>query len=379
MHWSSSLSATLLNVPLFALIGAVLAPGFAEAIWPRTRWGMWRRLALTTLLLVYWCGDLNYPLSDFPGVAMALLALIAISRIDSPGWMLLAGVASGAAINLRPAYLALLPMLAVIIVLTWFHQRREAHASRAWRALCVTLFIAGFAAISLPQSIDTHHHYDRWSFIPGTITDLGTLKLGDGLLYQRFDSYTKHIPPAALRYPDRSGQRLLEQLPGEAIKSSGQYVELIVEHPTIMIPLLIRHVINGVDTRYNTIYVEHADSGGRTWLRLTGFLIFYLAILRIFWPAARRRLGPARWRYPIGLSLCCLTSVPVAIETRYMLPLYLLSYMFVLAPGWPNPIGPATAGLRRFQAPLVITIAGLAFMAIIWHTASGVKGEFLVG
>ena len=35
-----------------------------------------------------------------------------------------------------------------------------------------------------------------------------------------------------------------------------------------MIPLLARHIINGMDARYNTIYVEHRDSedvAGRDW------------------------------------------------------------------------------------------------------------------
>ena len=62
--------------------------------------------------------------------------------------------------------------------------------------------------------------------------------------------------------------------------------------------------------------------------------------------------------------LCCLTAVPSAVETRYMLPVYLLSYIFVLEAGWPNPLGPNRAGLR-FRTPVVIAVAYATFMVIV--------------
>src|SRR5205823_4473777 len=70
----------LFNALMFALIGAVLAPRLAEITWPRFQWGIGRRLSLTALLLLFWNGYLDFPLSDFPALAMALLALIAVDR-----------------------------------------------------------------------------------------------------------------------------------------------------------------------------------------------------------------------------------------------------------------------------------------------------------
>lgn len=92
-----------------ALIGGVLAPAFAAIAWPELRWNVPRRLMLTALLVMFWSGYLNYPLSDFPALALALLALIAVSRADSPPWLLLAGPCAGLALNMRPAYIFLLP------------------------------------------------------------------------------------------------------------------------------------------------------------------------------------------------------------------------------------------------------------------------------
>jgi hypothetical protein len=373
---SQSTVATVFNALLFALIGAVLAPRLAEVTWPEQHWGAPRRVALTTVLLVFWSGDLNYPLTDFPGLAMVLLALVAIARADRPGWMLLAGIAGGAAVNLRPAYLPLALMLLVVLVLNWSEQPGAAHTSTTRRALCAGLLVLGFVAVSLPQGLSTHRHYGTWSFIPGSSTSLTEEVLTKGMYAQRWDSYEQPpVIPNAIEYPDVSGRRLLTQQPGDAVKSTGQYLDLLVSHPTIIVPMLVRHVVNGLDARYSTIYVEHFDSGGHIWLRVSGFLLVFLALVRLLWPEARRGLGQTRWRYPLALSICCVTVLPSAIETRYILPIYLLSYIVALAPGWPNPIGAPEAGWARWRTTAALTVAGLVFAAFVWHVVSGVTGH----
>jgi hypothetical protein len=372
-----STAVTIFIVLMFALIGAVFAPRLSEITWPGQPWGFWRRIALMALLLIFWCGNLNYPLTDFPGLAFGLLALVAVAQSDSPGWMLLAGMAAGATLNLRPAYLPLVVMLFVIVALNWFDQRGSRHASIVRRALCVGLLVTGFALVSLPQSLSAHRYFNTWNPIPGASTPLTEEVITRGMYAQRWDSYEQ--PPGvpnAIIYVDASGKRLLDQQPGDTIKSMSQYANLIVSHPTIMIPLLVRHVIDGLDVRYTTIYVERFASGGHLWSRLAGFLLVFLALVRLLWPAARRRLGAVRWRYPIALALCCLTSVPSAMETRYMLPIEVLAYILVLAPGWPNPIGPPEAGWKRFRTLAIVALAGLVFTVVIWDTVSGIHTYF---
>ncbi len=216
-------------------------------------------------------------------------------------------------------------------------------------------------------------------FIPGASAHLGEYQLTAGMVGQRYDSYEGPPAPSPIIYSDASGRRFLEEQPEGAIRSPLQYVGLIVSHPVVMIPLLARHLVNGLDARYSTIYVEHFDSGGHLWLRLGGFLIVFLALARVLWPRARRQLGPARWCYALALLLCCLTSVAAEIETRYMLPAYLLTYILVLAPGWPNPVRQSDGGWRRFQTPVILVIAYLVFMAVVWHVASGATGHIVNG
>jgi hypothetical protein len=368
--WTSSTVAKCFNAIVFALIGAVLAPRFAEISWPGRTWNVCRRLLLMALLFVFWSGYLNFPLSDFPALAMVLVALIAAARPDRPGWMLLAGLATGAAIEMRPSYVPLAPIILLLVAWGWVERRKEGPALIP-RALCVGLLLAGFVAISLPQSLLTHRYFNKWSFVPGAAINLQDQKLTEGLEFQRVIGYVGPGHPPLMDFEDKAGQELLFQQKNHAITGLSQYLGLVVTHPITMGSVFGRHVIDGMDQRYSTPYVERLDTGSHRWQRLAGFLLVFLALLRVLWPAARRRLGPARWRYPVALLLCCLPSIPSDMEPRYMLPAYLLAYVLVLAPGWPSPIDSEAVGMRRFRTLATIAGAYILFMAVVWHVVSG--------
>lgn len=301
---------------------------------------------------------------------MTLLALVAIARFDTPGWMLVAGLACGAAIDMRPSYELLAPILALLVAWGWFEGRGEPHASVARRSLCVALLVVGFVVVSLPQSLSSHRHFHSWSFVPGTAGRVAEINLTAGLELQRYDTYVGVGHGPQMNYEDEAGSRLLSALAGGAVNSTSQYLGLVFSHPATMASLFVRHIVNGLDQRYTTPYVEHLDTGSHRWLRLAGLLLIFLGLLRILWPAARRRLGPARWRYVAALALCCVTSIPSPMQTRYLLPVYLLSYVLVLTPGWPNPIGPASQGLRRYRTTAIIVAAYLVSMVVVWQIAS---------
>jgi hypothetical protein len=369
-RWNPSSFAKLFNVLSFALIGTVLGPRLAEITWPRWRWGIGRRLALMALLLIFWKGYLPYPLSDFPAFTLALLALVSIDRVESPGWMLLGGLASAAAIDMRPSYLLLAPILVVLIVWAWLKGRSRENPSVRWRVLCGGLFLVGFFVISLPQSLSSHRYFHTWSFVPGSAAHLTTIQFDEGLHLQRYETYVGSNLSPRMLYEDPTGTKLLLEQKDQTVSSTSQYLGLVASHPLTMAGVFIRHIVNGLDQRYSTPYVSHLSTGSNRWLRLAGFLLIFLALLRVLWSTARRRLAPARWRYPAALALCCLTSVPSAVETRYMLPIFLLSYILVLVPGWPNPVNFSVAGLRRYQTVIVIAVAYLIFMALIWDVVS---------
>jgi hypothetical protein len=371
LGWTASSLAKLLNVTLFALIGGVLAPQLAEIIWPQHSWGLLRRLALTALLLAFWSGDLSYPLSDFPGLTLGLMTLVLIARSDAPALMLLAGLTAGAAVDIRPAYLVFVPTLFVTVALNWREQRGAPHASAARRILCVALLILGFVGASLPQSLISHRHFGTWSFLPGGPAHLTDEQLSSSILLRRYDTYAQPPDNAyPVFYYDVEGEHILRSQ-GTDVTSTENFLEIISEHPGFMAGIAAQHLINGLDARYSTAYIEHPDSGGKLWLRLFGFLLVFLALARVLWPAARRSLGRTRSRYVLAVLLCSATTAFTAVETRYMLPVYVLTYILVLMPGWPSPVGRREAGaLRRHRTAAILLTSYLAFTAGIWQVVS---------
>ena len=366
---SPSHAVKLFNALMFALIGAVLAPRLAEITWPRFRWGVGRRLALTALLLLFWSGYLEFPLSDFPALAMALLALIAVDRIESLVSTVLAGIACGAAIDMRPQYLPLAFILLLFVVVPRLALREGAARSLKWILPRFAALAIGLALVSVPQSLSAHRHFHTWSFVPGAAAQLSSLQLTEGLRLQRYETYVGSGHGPRMEYDDEAGSRLLAKQRDSRVASLGQYLGLIVNNPVTMAELFVRHLVNGFDQRYTTPYVAHLDAGSHRGLRLGGFLLVFLALLRIFWSRARRSIAPSRWRFPIALTACAVTSVPSAVETRYLLPMWLLACVLALLPAWPKPVC-AGKGVTRYRAVVSITLSYILFTAAMFFIAS---------
>jgi hypothetical protein len=373
LAWTSSSVAKLFNVLLFAAIGTVLGPALIKIVWPaQPSWGLWRRLALTALLLVFWSGFLNYPMSDFPALTAALITLVAVARSDSPGWMFVAGAALALAINIRESYAPFAPIVVAIVAWTWFEQRGTPHASSAHRVLCAGLLAIGFAIVSLPQSLSAHRHYGTWSFIAGAANpEPAGVFFAGGLPVQAYDTFVlEGEAKVEMRYRFPAGERLLAEQKEGKVTSTSQYAGLFVSHPLVMAENLVRHLVNGLDPLYSTPYIENLHNAGRTWGRIAGFLLAFLALLRVLWPAARRLLGPARLRYLVALALCSASALPIEMERRYELPLYVLVYTLALTPRWPNPIGQLGVGMRRLRTPAVIAVAFALYASAVWYITS---------
>lgn len=367
------------NALVFALIGAALAPRLAEIAWPQLRWSVPRRLALCALLLTFWHGYLSFPLSDFPALAAALLALVAVSSFSSPGWMLAAGCAAGLALDFRPAYVLFVPGLLSLAVWGWATQRDTDRVGKGRLGLCIGLFVAGIVLISLPQSIAAHRRSGDYSPIPGG-SGLAGLQYTEGLHLQRYDTFVGGTPEEArMNYFDPHTAAVVADLEGGEVSDTRQYVEIVFEHPVAMAGVFLRHIVNGLDQRYTTPYVEKLQTRWNRIWRFAGFLIVFLALVRVLWPAARRGLEPARWRYPAVLMLGSATSIASAVETRFMLPVFVLCAMLVLAPGWPPLFASSGLGLRRYRTATLIAAAAALFYAGVWAIVSGATDNLQLG
>ncbi len=374
----------LFNAAVFALIGAVLAPAFAKVAWPGLRWNVTKRLLLTGLLLAFWSGYLSYPLSDFPALAAGLLALIAVARADSPAWLFFAGFATALSLNMRPAYALLAPVLGLLVVWSWLERRRSEPISARRAALCLAALGAGLLLVSLPQSISQHRAYDSYSPIPGSSAGLGGFQYTSGLQLQRYEAYLG-IPPR-LRYVDGSTAEIRAELGGEGVDGAGGYLGIVAEHPIVMSQVFLRHLLNGMDQRYTTPYVEtlEGDRSGldAAWhllLRIAGLALAFLALLRVAWPGGRRSLGAARWRYPLALLAVAASAIPAAMETRFMLPVYLLAALVALAPGWGRALAEWRGSDTRRRDLALALGAGAAYAAIAWSVLSAATDSLRLG
>jgi hypothetical protein len=366
--WGDVATVKIFNSLVFALTATVLAPKLAELTWPERRWGLWPRLALAAFLAVFWRGHLGVPLTDFPALALALVALIATAHARSPGWTFVAGVAAAATINLRPAYLLLPLLVAALLARSWFVGRAAPRLSWRRRALVAGLFVAGFALVSLPQSVSTHRHYEAWSFVPGAVASLSSFQLTAGLEMQRYDTLvgSDGTAPPRLVYDEPAGTELLAR-EGGIVSGYGDYLGIALENPVEVSGVLVRHVINGLDHRHDGPYVETYAPDANRPVRLAGFLLVFLAAARLAWPTARRALGPARWRYLAALLLCALPAVISAVETRFMLPAFLTCCIVVLTPGWSSPAVRASLRRRRVLVPSVLFATCALSLAAALH------------
>jgi hypothetical protein len=363
-------AVNVFNSLLFSILAAILVPELARIAWPDRRWGLLPRLALGALLLIFWSGYLAFPASDFPALFAGVVALIAVSRADSPLWLGLAGLAAGYAVNTRPAYLLLLPLVFVVLGWSWWKEAARMPAGAVRRVLCVAALVGGVVVVTLPQSLYNHAVTGSYGPLPGG-GELAGLQYSAGLKMQRYDSIVVG-PDPSLEYMEPATLSIREGLRDGRVFTTGEYLEILAHHPLTMAGNFLHHIVNGLDQRYTTPYVEHLEPPARKLLRLAGFLLVFLALFRLLWPRGRRSLGAARWRYPLTLLACCATVPTTAVETRFLAPVFILAAMTVLTPGWPNPLESA-AGPRRYRTlgvAAAVLVAYLVVVGLIVHGAT---------
>lgn len=339
----------VLNSAIATAIGMILIPEFAKLAFPRQRWPLLLRVGVTVLFVLIWGGHIAYPLTDVPALASALAALVLAGR--APRWWggLGAGAFAALAVEMRPAYVLLLPIGALLVAFNSGGVRRA--------ILPLVLLAAGFAVVALPQSLSSHKYHDTWSFVPGTAFDLGNKQLAGGTMLQRYDTIVSPRQAGALFYYYPAGNRLMEKR-GGVVRGNGDYIKLVLSHPYLYGSLYVRHVVNGFDQRYWDPYAPARANGLDAIVqRVAGLALLFLALLRLAWPEARRRLGKIRWRWPVALAVTCATSLTAATETRFFLPIWVIAVSLVVGSSWPDP--------RRVPRP-GRTMAVLAGAAALW-------------
>jgi hypothetical protein len=323
---------------LAATVGVILIPRLARRLFPGAVVGPGRVLVLNALIFLYWRDHFDFPLSDFPALAVGIVGVLALLRATAIGYVI-AGLCLGLATNIRPNYLlaavAAVAVAALIPLRPWNWRRRSAAAALA---------LVGVLLGSLPQMLINHQHYGSWS---PSIQESRTVTLANlwlGMRAQKYETYVgppTQYPQPGVSYLDPATIHVVQQehispviLSGHpAFPSYGKYVHVVFDHPVQVVASYARHIFNGLDVRYPTPYIRDLRNTS-IFISLVQYTLIFMAIARLVIPDARRALGRIHAAGLAVIPAACLLAIPIMAEPRYYLPLDLPIYLLVcFAPG----------------------------------------------
>lgn len=377
------------GLPLFRLLAAVEWALLLAVIMPTIFQHILNvRLSLVSIGLfsaisfVFWRGQMLYTLTDFisiffmaSGVLMLDHAASAVSPRRTRIWQAFAaGFALALAANIRPVYQVTLVLGAGFLL--WQLARSVRRSPRSLEF--IAMFLIGAIVVLTPQSIINKQDLGQISPFANNGHRAGhpslyTEQLGWGVYMQRYDTI---IDPNQLARPavylDERGLILSHQKPNLSDPppplTLSQYVHLVVRHPRFFVGAYARHFFNGLDTAFSTPYPTHIYPRSAALGFLT-FLIMALAFLRVC-VALRQSRGrvDARRGYLLAIFvLPALISIPLAVETRFLIPISMLMMGAVL-------FRPATTtgATRMFpRARYTVPITALAlFLSFTLATAT---------
>jgi hypothetical protein len=221
------------------------------------------------------------------------------------------------------------------------------------------LFLVGFVALTLPQGYLYHRTIQTWDPIPGAKANVYLDELGLGLLDDRFESVAV-APGVVGTVQSRDAVTKLWSAPSYA-----DYLKLIEHYPLTMMGFYGRHLINGFDIHYSSVYTP-AVRAGPDLLDLGSCLLVILGAARIAADIFRGR------RFPVlpmlVLLIPCIVTVPVGIEPRFMLSGDALLYGSIVAPG-ARSLFRSVVSWHRGTA--VIAIAAVVLAVCVWFAVMG--------
>ncbi|WP_344503313.1 hypothetical protein [Dactylosporangium maewongense] len=351
------------NALLVALVGGFLLPRIAAR--PAA---VWVCAPLTWLVAARFA---PFPLMDLPAVAAFLTAVWLALRPDPPrsdplrpdpprpdplrsgllrsgplrfgtAWCLgLAGVAAGATVNLRPAYLLPLAALGGIVVAT---RRRSA----LW-------FAAGVVAGSLPQvAFNALRGSVPGPTPPGT-ADLAGFQAGYASYIVRYDTIEPAVGAPQQFYCDPS---MAAAVDGRLAASTGGLVRALLTNLPESALFLAEKVAAALAWSWSTPY-SAAASAEHYELTVPVVLIVATGIV-----AACRTPG-ARTLAILAAGVCA-SLMTSATETRFALPLVLLAVAgCALVTGPAGVAGETRPRVIRFVAVVLVLAAAVAAVAAL--------------
>ncbi|MFZ5822166.1 MAG: hypothetical protein ACOYYJ_19920 [Chloroflexota bacterium] len=287
-----------------------------------------KRLLFSGLLFFFWRGHFLYPLTDFPSLAFLLLGIGIFVRIGlgslKPAWAVLAGFAIGAAVNIRPVYQVSLVVVLVLLCCLW---RR---LGKKDVLISVVFFFFGAGMVFYPQLLINQLYFETNSplVLSTYIEDesIYEIQLFWGLKTQKYETNIgDDYPFASVVYRDPLADKLPQRFLRD--KTTQGYINIIRSYPLEVAVSYFRHFFNGLDVFFSTPYVRKIYAG-HFLLSFANYLIWFLALYYMIAHTAER-VTCSSFGVVLAMLAPVALAVPIVVEVRFFLPMYLLAYGIV--------------------------------------------------
>ena len=245
--------------------------------------GIVKRMAVLAMLMLFWPGLFEYPLTDLPAVLLSIFALYILyeSRYVEKAWLrfvlsFVSGLLCYTTLNFRATYKGVIFIAAGMIIVYY---------RKSWKTLVPSLvfFAMGVMVVALPQIYANYINYGVYSFdnplslfTPNRMSYL----LFEGAVWNRMEGYVGADPTmsAAFTGVDPVIKRIFEQ---EGILLNeldppglNVFIGVVLKYPLEFAMTYLSHLIECFDVRYGNIY--STEYKGRYFIQSLSILIYYI-------------------------------------------------------------------------------------------------------
>lgn len=350
---------------LFAALSAISLP-VALGRLTGTPPNFLRRLLCVALAFVFFRGYFLYPSNDPLALYFLLLCLNALTGTVRPGLACaaLAGLWLGAAILSRSNYIVAAPFV------LWLAMARDhAAITTRWRPVGRGAVLLGVLAVmfALNMGYAAHReqaagsaHTDGRRVLNGQLTN--------GLRMQRIEwNAGDESYPGMLVFEEKRGKALLAM----ERRATGwlhldEYVAIVLAHPLDFALIYARHLFNGIDLAYPTVYVQDLHQRSLLFSLLNFALLFSsMAVL-----AGNGRMLRQQAPVLLAVALPALSCIPFPVEPRFFISLTMPLHALPL---FCNPWRRSSRRRRLALALLVVVCVTtcVALSALVFRSIEG--------
>lgn len=329
----------VVNAFFFAGLVVLITHFFERIFGFRARF--WQNAVLAGLLLFFWYGHMAFPLSDFPALALGLSAVLmgwtALEKAERPLWQRLlfsfsSGVLLAASVMVRTSYQFSMYVAVLLFIIGLFLLRIPA----VQRTSMLAVLVIGAVMIFTPQFLmNSIHHNTPTPFSLNNYQgkNLFLFQLHTGMFLQRADfGYQDENGNSTYSaiIPDNQGSIIKQRFYPEMTDNFTlrSYLGLIRRFPLDFATMYARHLFNGLDVVYPTVY-NHNVLDQKLIYRLLNYTLWFVAGWTIFHCDIVIKRDIRKLAVLGVIAMPALSTIPGAIENRFFLPIFVMMYACV--------------------------------------------------